>query len=103
MILNIASNLNFILQDSLLKAEDNSKFIYSISSDMLTINDLSTKKQILFPDHVVNKNSNIYDLLIESDINKNVSSKIVLTDIKFDLIFLSKGKISILDDNNIIN
>lgn len=103
MILNIASNLNFILQDSHLKAEDNSKFIYSISSDMLTINDLSTKKQILFPDHVVNKNSNIYDLLIESDINKNVSSKIVLTDIKFDLIFLSKGKISILDDNNIIN
>lgn len=103
MILNIASNHNFILKDGNLRAEDNSKFTYSISNDMLTINDLSTKKQILFPDYAIDKNSNIYDLLIKSDIDKNVSSKVVLTDIKFDLIFLSKGKISILDDNNIIN
>lgn len=101
MILNINSNNNFVLENGNLRTNDNSKFAYSISSEMLTLSDLSTKKQILFPDHIIDKNSSICDLLLNSNIEENISTKIVLTDIKFDLIFITKGQISILDDADI--
>ena len=106
MILNLDSKNTFLLKEGCLSTKTNSKFNYSLTNSMLTVSDSSERKGILYINQVLNKDSNILDALLNEEYSKEdekTSTKLILRDIKFDLIFLNKGQIIIEDDLNINN
>lgn len=106
MILNLNSNNIFLLKEGCISTKTNSTFNYKLTNEMLSISDLSVRKEILYTNQAINKDSNILDVLLNMNTLNNkekISTKLVLNDIKFDLIFINNGQIIIEDDLNIKN